>query len=271
MNVADLVMAMETIAPTRFAASWDNVGLLVGDPTAPLSRVLLAIDCTRHVVEEARRDGCDAIITYHPVLFQAQKSFVAGSMAFEVARAGVAVFSPHTALDAAEGGTNDVLADAIAMTERVPLRPVGENVAVGVPTASSSRVRSAAPGFGRVGAVTAAPARAIVDGIKRSLGLSHVLVAGPVDRWVSKAAVCAGSGGELLSDAIDAGAQLLLTGELRHHDALRAVAGGLTVVCALHSASERPVLTALQRRLMSHLPGVAVACSTADREPFAFA
>jgi putative NIF3 family GTP cyclohydrolase 1 type 2 len=74
-----------------------------------------------------------------------------------------------------------------------------------------------------------------------------------------------------LSDAIDAGAQFMLTGELRHHDALRAVAGGLTVVCALHSASERPVLTALQRRLMGKLPGVAVACSTADREPFAFA
>jgi dinuclear metal center YbgI/SA1388 family protein len=272
MIVADLVIAMEAIAPTRLAASWDNVGLLVGDRSAPLSRVLLAIDCTRHVVEEARRDGCDAIITYHPVLFEAQKSFVAGSMAFELARAGVAVFSPHTALDAAEGGTNDVLADAIAMTERVPLRPLGGGVTGGSPPDDPSvRARVAAPGFGRVGAVTAAPAWAIVDGIKRSLGLAHVLVAGPVDRPVSRAAVCAGSGGELLSDAIDSGAQLMLTGELRHHEALRAVAGGLTVVCVLHSASERPALTALQRRLMGKLPGVAVACSTADREPFAFA
>jgi dinuclear metal center YbgI/SA1388 family protein len=273
MKVTDLVQAMEAIAPARFAASWDNVGLLVGDGAAVLSRVLLTVDCTQPVVEEARRDGCDAIVTYHPILFAAQKSFVAGSMAYEVARAGVAVFSPHTALDAASGGTNDVLADAIAMTHRAPLRaaPVsGASVAADA-ASNTSRSPDPAPGFGRVGAVAASPVRALVAGIKRSLGVSHVLVAGPSDRTVTRAAVCAGSGGDLLPDAIEAGVELMLTGELRHHDALRAVAAGLTVVCTLHSASERCVLAALQRRLMSHLPGVAVACSTADREPFSFA
>src|SRR5580693_2007760 len=122
MKVSDLVGAMETIAPTRFAAAWDNVGLLVGDPRGPLHKVLLTVDCTRAVVGEASAGGFEAVVAYHPPIFDAQKRFVAGSAAFEAARAGLAVFSPHTALDVAEGGTNDVLADLLGMTERAPLR-----------------------------------------------------------------------------------------------------------------------------------------------------
>jgi putative NIF3 family GTP cyclohydrolase 1 type 2 len=87
---------------------------------------------------------------------------------------------------------------------------------------------------------------------------------------VSCAAVCAGSGGELLRDAAAAGAELFVTGELRHHDALAAVSLGLTAVCALHSTSERKALVALERRLTEALAGVTVARSDVDREPFAF-
>jgi len=253
MNVGDLVRAMESIAPTRFAAAWDNVGLLVGDASAALSRVLLAIDCTPAVAAEACRSRCEAIVSYHPVLFDGQKTFLSGSVAYDLARAGVAVYSPHTALDVVQGGTNDVLADALEMTDRAPLRPT-----------------PAAPGqgFGRVGAVREAPLRACVESVKGSLGISRVLVAGALDRPVSRAAACAGSGGELLGEAIGSGAQLYVTGELRHHDALRAIASGITVVCTLHSASERRVLGRLERLLVERLSGVTVACSAADREPF---
>ena len=90
MNVGDLVRAMEAIAPARFAASWDNVGLLVGDPAARLTRVLLAIDCTPEVLDEARGAGSSAIVAYHPPIFAAQKRFAAGSIAYEAARAGIA-------------------------------------------------------------------------------------------------------------------------------------------------------------------------------------
>jgi putative NIF3 family GTP cyclohydrolase 1 type 2 len=103
---------MEDIAPTRFAARWDNVGLLVGD--AEQRRHRRPPDHRLHARRPARGRGRG--LRGHrlvpPALFEAQKRFVAGSLAFEAARAGVAVFSPHTALDVAEGGTNDVLADA---------------------------------------------------------------------------------------------------------------------------------------------------------------
>ncbi len=362
MRVADLVGAMENIAPARFAAPWDNVGLLVGDAESVVSRVLLTIDCTRAVLREARAAGCEAVVAYHPPLFEAQKRFVAGSIAFEAARAGIALVSPHTALDAAEGGTNDVLADALGMQERSPLRTAeaeggeyklvtfvpaehaeavsralfaagagrigeysscsfrapgtgtffggeGTHPAVGeagrleevtelrlemvVPVRGAGAVVGAlrashpyeepafdlvrlaavphARGLGRVGSVTPAPVKVLVDRVKAALGVEHVLVVGPVDRVVSRAAVCAGSGAELLGDALAAGAGLFLTGELRHHDALRAAEAGLAVVCTRHSTSERAVLIALERRLSVLLPGVAVTQSAEDRDPFVFA
>jgi hypothetical protein len=135
-------------------------------------------------------------------------------------------------------------------------------------------VRLAAPpaaeGFGRVGRVEPASVRELVDRVKSTLGTSHALVAGALDRRVSRAAVCAGSGGELLTAAIAAGAQLFLTGELRHHDALRAAASGVAVVSVLHSTSERAVLPVLEARLAEWLLGIPIVCSRADREPFAF-
>jgi len=362
-TVADLVRAMEEVAPTRFAEPWDNVGLLVGDPAARLARVVLTIDCTHEVLREATSAGGDvAIVSYHPPIFEAQKRFVAGSIAYAAARAGVAVYSPHTALDAADGGTNDVLADALGMTARAPLRGAeqrdrelklvtfvpeehvervsealfaagagrigkyescsfrsagtgtffggeGTNPVVGqagrlelapelrletvVPIARAAdmvrALRSAHPyeepafdlvrlatppsglGPGRVGAVERGPLRDHVARIKKALGVEHVLVAGSLDREVARAAVCAGSGGDLVADAIAAGADLLLTGEVRHHDALRAVAAGLAVVCTRHSVSERAALGAVARRLGELLPGVPVTRAASDADPLAFA
>ena len=264
MNVGDLVRIMETIAPARFAAPWDNVGLIVGDEASPLTRVLLTIDCTPEVLDEARRERVDAIVAYHPPIFVAEKRFLAGSIAHDAARAGIAIHSPHTALDVADGGTNDVLAQALAMTAYQPLRLLDSRICE---MGAMGEMR----GMGRVGSLDAAPVARLVDRVKSALSLGHVLVAGEVDREITRAAVCAGSGGDLLPDAIASGAQLFLTGELRHHDALRAMAAGLTVVCTLHSASERTALEALERRLAEQLTGVTVARSRLDREPFVFA
>jgi dinuclear metal center YbgI/SA1388 family protein len=260
MNVADLVRAMEAIAPTRLAAAWDNVGLLVGDPTLHIARALLTIDCTRGVLDEAVRGSFGAIVTYHPPIFEAQKRFVVGSIAYEAARAGVALYSPHTALDAIPGGTNDALADVTGMTDRAPLVAIApEDAAL------------AGCGFGRVGPIPRTTVLALIERVKVSLGLTHALAAGALDREVTRAAVCAGSGGDLLPRAIDAGAQVFLTGELRHHDALRAAAAQVAVVCTLHSAGERPVLASLERRLAQSLPDIEFARSTEDREPFVIA
>src|SRR5690242_1413516 len=103
MTVSDLVAAMESIAPTRYAESWDNVGLLVGDRSAPLTKILLTIDYTALVAAEGKRLGCDAVIAYHPPVFQGLKRIPGDSVIHDAIRRGVAIYSPHTAWDVADG------------------------------------------------------------------------------------------------------------------------------------------------------------------------
>ena len=121
-KLANLLTALADIAPLHLAEPWDNVGLLAGDPDQPLTRALLTIDMTATVVAEACARNCQAIVAYHPPIFRPLKRIDSASPLALAIRSDLAIYSPHTALDAAEGGTNDVLADAIAMTSRAPLR-----------------------------------------------------------------------------------------------------------------------------------------------------
>src|SRR5437016_3057704 len=98
MKLHEIVAALEVIAPTRDAASWDNVGLLVGDPSDDVKSALLAIDLTREVLAEAIGKH-QLVVAYHPPIFDGIKRVKAGSVVFDAIRAGVAIYSPHTALD----------------------------------------------------------------------------------------------------------------------------------------------------------------------------
>jgi dinuclear metal center YbgI/SA1388 family protein len=362
MKLHELTDVLNGIAPTRNAESWDNVGLLAGDPAQDVTRVLLTIDYTEAVAEEARREGCDAVVAYHPPLFEAIKRVTGGSLIYDAVRRGVAIYSPHTALDVVAGGTNDMLADVLGLgPERAPLRLAQTKASmlklvVFVPEKDADRVSQALfdAGAGRIGAYTqcsfrspgtgtffgeegktnptigesgrleraqelrvetvvptskveaviralrkahpyeepafdlnqlAAPPeglgqgrigtfdrpverRELFDRIKRGLELDHLLVAGPVEGPVRRAAACAGACGDLLNDALAQKADLYLTGEMRHHDAIKAAHAGTTVVCVLHSNSERAVMKRVKSRLEEKLPGVPFLLSRSDRDPF---
>jgi dinuclear metal center YbgI/SA1388 family protein len=255
-TVRSLVDAFETISSPRLAEPWDNVGLLVGDPAQPLGRVLLAIDYTPAVAAEARSLGCQAVVAYHPPIFQAKKRVVAGDGIFEAIRDGIALYSPHTALDVARGGTNDVLCDLLGVAEREPLR-----LSPGSPQPGENQ------GIGRVAVIPPTGRAELVERARRGLGLEHVLAGGPMEGEVTRVAVCAGAGGELLDAVLSSKAQFFLTGELRHHDVLRAARAGVTVVCALHSNSERVTLAHLRGRIEALLPELAIVLSTTDTDP----
>ena len=132
MTVGDLKTAMDALAPPHAAEAWDNVGLLIGDPAAGLTGVLLCIDLTPGVLDEAADAGANAVVAYHPPIFKGIKRLTPAEITFECVRRGVAVYSPHTALDVAAGGTCDMLADALGLIETRPLRPTpaGESSAV---------------------------------------------------------------------------------------------------------------------------------------------
>ena len=360
MQLSQLIAEMEKIAPTRHAESWDNVGLLAGDPGQSTSHVLLTIDYTREVASEGNELGCDAVIAYHPPIFPSITRLKAGNVVFDAIRAGVAIYSPHTALDVAQGGTNDVLCDILGLTDRSPLRlaetkgthcklvtfvpeEAVEKVSnamfdagagkIGKYSACSFRspgtgtffgeegtqpavgksgqleqthelrletvvnldritdvvraLRKSHPyeepafdldqllappeglGLGRVGSFAESVERAeLFSRLKTGLSLHHLLVSGPQTGRVKRAAACAGACGDLLNDAIAQKAEFYVTGEMRHHDAIKAAAAGMTVVCTLHSNSERATLKRLKQQLEAALPELVFHLSQQDRDPF---
>lgn len=261
MNLTDVMTVLDDLAPLRYAESWDNVGLIVGDPGAEIARVLVTVDYTAEVAAEAHAAGATLVVAYHPPLFSAVKRVPHEAPWADAVRRGIALYSPHTALDVAPGGTNDFLADAcgVSTTDRQPLRPFA---------AKSGRSEPAGIGLGRVGEVRATSRTELVARVKERLGLACVLVSGPLTGGAARVAVAAGAGGELLEDAVRAGADVFVTGEVRHHDALAAARRGVTVVATLHSNSERAAVRAYAERLAARLPGVGVATSVADADPF---
>jgi dinuclear metal center YbgI/SA1388 family protein len=126
-TVAEFAAVLERFAPCGTAAEWDNVGLLAGDPAAPVDRVMTCLTVTPPVVEEAVADGAQLIVSHHPVLFRGAKKLTPntpdGRVLLPLLQNGVAVYSPHTAFDNCAGGINDGLARRLALVNVGPLRP----------------------------------------------------------------------------------------------------------------------------------------------------
>jgi dinuclear metal center YbgI/SA1388 family protein len=163
MKVKDIAAAIEKIVPLKLAQDWDNVGLLIGNPQAVVKNILLTIDITRDVFAEAKRLKTDLIISYHPVIWDGLKNITTEGPAatvYNLIKAGISVFSIHTALDAAIGGVNDGLAEIIGIKDAEPIgdyvdSPVGDNykLIIFVPIKSAAKVSNAvfAAGAGAIG------------------------------------------------------------------------------------------------------------------------
>lgn len=121
LKVKDYYNAIDEIAPFRLAESWDNVGLIVGGACDSANKVMLALDVTNKVIDEAVESDIDLIITHHPVIFHPLKSLSSSSLVYKLAAHGIAVISAHTNLDIAQGGVNDALAEKIGLIDIKPL------------------------------------------------------------------------------------------------------------------------------------------------------
>lgn len=163
-TVADLVAAVDRVAPFALAEAWDHVGLLLGDEDWPVERVLVALDASDAVVEEAERLGAGALLTHHPLLFKGAERLTGetryGRLSLRLAEGRRALVAAHTNLDSAEGGLCDRLAEAIGLSHLEPLRaeagPKRCKLVVFTPEADLATVQSAAfdAGAGRIGRYT---------------------------------------------------------------------------------------------------------------------
>lgn len=258
MIVAELVAAVERLAPSALAEEWDNVGLLVGRGARPVSRVLVALELRPAVLDEAAEHGCDAILTHHPPIFPAlgavSDAAVASELVLRAAEEQVAVIAAHTNLDAAAGGLNDVMASLLGIGAATPLRPSPTDPAVGL---------------GRIGR---APARATLDALigraRRAFPGAACSYVGDPAAKVRTVACCTGSGASLVADAIAARADAYVTSDLKYHDADRAP--GLALVSLPHAQVERVAMAAWSATLGRALARrrVQVRFATTDTDPW---
>jgi dinuclear metal center YbgI/SA1388 family protein len=256
----EVLGVFEELCPLRLAEDWDNVGLLLApQENASIGRILLTIDLTEPVLAEALALGVDLVLAYHPPLFSGLKRVTRHTaserVVIDALRAGLFVFSPHTALDAASGGINEWLSGLL-----------------GAATGSAIVPHPRVEGFGAGRVVTLAQPVALehaIERVKRGLGLGQVRVAAATRHATGTAirsfAVCAGAGGSVFSKLREA--DLLLTGEMRHHDILARVAEGTSVILTDHTNTERGYLPQLAARIRKHLDGLEVHVATADRDP----
>ena len=265
-TLADWVEALEEIAPLHLAEEWDNVGLLV-EPLEerPIQRVLLTIDLTQAVMDEAIEWSADAMVAYHPPLFGAvkrlRKSADRELVVIRAVHHGIAIYSPHTALDTAVGGVNDWLSEAFEISQARAVEPR-------TPVLDGGDEHSQL-GLGRqLELARPLSLEECIERIKRHLGRDQVQVAAAAKHVagepIRRICLCAGAGGSVLEKA---NGDLLWTGEMRHHDVLAAQARGQSVVLCQHTHTERGYLPRLAERLRNWLTGVEFRVSRKDGDP----
>ena len=267
-TVADIIGVMEKVAPPGLAETWDNPGLQVGCSDWPVKKVMVALDPSLDVLENAIEESADMLITHHPLIFRPIKSVDVGTPVGRIVdlalRNRLSVFSAHTNLDSAADGLNDILVAHIGL-ENVSILDADETAATSSP--------ENATGLGRIGDL---PCRtdlaSLCRRLKQALHLESIRMIGSPELPVSRVAVCGGSGSSLLDRFFASGAQVFITGDIRYHDARSTEEKGLALIDIGHFNSEHLVVKSLSDRLSKLLqtlnPDISVHACEVEKDPF---
>lgn len=340
-TLSELLGILSEIAPPSLAQEWDRTGLQLGDLRACVSRVMVALDPERRVIEQAIERRCELLVTHHPLLFHPLSSIRStdpvGALILTASSAKMAIHSMHTNYDAVKGGLGDLLAGVAGLVDPRPLLPPPSNLrklVLFVPSSHESLLLDAlSPLAARIGSYGDCTFRGVgrgtfrpldgsspfvgrhgvreeveevrleflvdlprIDAVLQTMRRVHpyeepafdiypvlqtdrhagigrvgdlsepttlgtyssliastlrvpVRVYGPPDRTLRRVAVCPGSGASLIQDAVSAGADLLLTGDVKHHDAMDAARAGICLIDAGHYGTERMMVPAVARRI----------------------
>ncbi len=234
MKLYEVLERLDRLAPFESAESWDNVGLMFGDPMQEIGSVVVALDPFIEVIEYAKDHSFDLIISHHPLFFKPLNninlSMPLGRKISMLAEFHIALVSMHTNLDISKGGVADTLAQVLG------LREVEDH------------------GLMRVGLVES-PCR--LDEWVRSLPFEHARIVDS-NKEVRRVGLCPGSGMDLWADALRTGCDTFVTGDVRYHSAVDAWEAGLNVVDLGHSETEVLVVEPLVDMLIRVLDGVGV-------------
>lgn len=233
ITVGELTKIIEELYPPALAQDWDSVGLICGDPQEVVDTVMVALDPTYEVAIEAVEAGAQFLLTHHPLYLRGTDNVAAtnakGKTVHTLIRGGCALMNAHTNADAASGGVAEALAELAGLENTVPLEADSVHPELGI---------------GRVGSLTepvtlADFARNLAENLPASPG--GLLVGGPLDATIQKIAVSGGAGDSLLGAARNAGADVFVTADLRHHPASEHLEEGKPyLLCGTHWATEWP-------------------------------
>lgn len=253
-SVIEVTKYLDGRVPFSTKLDFDNVGLLAGEPEKQVSRVLCALDITDAVIEEAVEIGAELIVSHHPLIFNALKSVrgddLVGRKIIALAKSGIAAICMHTNLDAAAGGVNDVLIQALGVQKAQPLGGEGAMSRIG---------KLAAP----------IDFDAFLSSTKAALnanGLRYI----DSGRKISVVGCCGGSGGDFLELALDAGCDVYVTADVRHDRFLAAQEYGISLIDGGHFSTENVVVPVFRNLLLEGFPELDVIVSERSCQPEQF-
>ena len=251
MLCQEIVRVIESFYPAEAALDFDNVGLLAGRAKKEVKKVYIGLDPTDRVIEEAVRAGADMLITHHPLIFSPLKRVTDDDLiarrVMRLIRADISCYAMHTNYDVLgmAGLSEKILGISDAKVLDVTMVRDGKE-----------------EGIGRVGNLKEPMTlRECCVYVKHRLNLESVKVFGDMDRKVSRLAVSPGSGRSAVAPAIANGADVLVTGDIGHHDGLDAVERGLSVIDAGHYGTEYIFIDDMRRFFEEKMPGIEVAVS----------
>lgn len=226
MKIKEVFDFLDFIAPFNTAAEWDNCGLSVGSVENNVTKILIALDVTDEVIEEAIKIGAELVVTHHPLIFTPVSKIEKESLVYKAVKSGVTFISSHTCLDKAIGGVNDCLAQKVGL----------KNV-----------YTSEIDGFLKIGEIEPCTAEEFALNIKNALGGKVAFTDN--GKEIKTVALCSGGGGDFITSAAALGVDALLTGEAKHHEYLEANHLGVALFDAGHFETEVVVCEFLRKSL----------------------
>ena len=244
VKVGDIIKVIEDFAPLSLQEGWDNSGLSIGSPDAPVTSVLLGLDCTPELVDEAVECGADMIITHHPLIFSGLKKIspddMTGAAVIKAIKAGISIYAAHTSADKVIAGVSGAMAARLGLVNVSILDEDGDGTGLGVvgdlpePLSAEEAVRV----------------------VKERFGLKAMRTSRPIEGSVSRVAMCGGSGGSLIKAAKASGAQLYISGDISYHNFF--TPEGFMIMDIGHYESEKDIVEILFSLLRKNFPTFAV-------------
>lgn len=265
LTVQNIDQFLSRFAPPSLAEEWDNVGLQVGNSADVLTGILVSLDVTEAVLWEAVEHDANLIITHHPLFFRPVNHLddlqVSTRQARLATQMGINILSFHTNLDATREGLNDQLVKILKIKAVKPLIPSRDKK---IPKA----------GLGRIGKVSKTNLEKFTKQAAKNLGLKNLRYVGDSRHAITRVAVMTGSGGGFFLEAQNAGADVLITGDVKYHHALDALGSGIALIDIGHFAGEIGMVSLVAKKLREFLRGknskVKIFETAAQTDPFQF-